>query len=75
MTQGILKKGNLNPDGIRIVVPWDRFAVGASVFIPCVNTSLACEQVKKTTKQLNIVVNTHVTVCDSKLGVRVWRLV
>jgi hypothetical protein len=49
---------DISPDGVRIVVDWDKFKPGASVFIPCINTAKAID----------------VRVEDGKYGVRVWRL-
>jgi hypothetical protein len=31
---------DISPDGVRIVVDWDKFKPGASVFIPCINTAM-----------------------------------
>ena len=36
MKQGVLKKDDLNPDGVRIIVKWDDMVAGSSVFIPCI---------------------------------------
>jgi len=36
-----LKSSDISPDGVRIVIDWDAFVVGTSVFIPCVNTRQA----------------------------------
>ena len=44
MEQGVLKISDLNPDGVRIIVAWDELVVGASVFIPCINTEEAMKQ-------------------------------
>ena len=41
MEQGVLKISDLNPDGVRIIVAWDELVIGASVFIPCINTEEA----------------------------------
>ena len=34
---------DLSPDGVRIVINWNKFVPGASVFIPCVNTTRAID--------------------------------
>ena len=75
MQQGILKKNDINPDGIRVIIRWEKFIVGSSVFIPCVNTELARKQIQNIVKNLNITINTHIIVCDSKLGIGIWRTV
>ena len=43
----VLKLHDINPDGLRIVVDWGAMVVGSSIFIPCVNTTEAIQQVKK----------------------------
>ena len=45
MEQGILRTYDLNPDGIRIVVRWNKFVVGTSIFIPCIDTVKAVQQI------------------------------
>ena len=38
MDQKVMKIEDLNPDGIRVIVNWDKLTVSGSVFIPCVDT-------------------------------------
>ena len=38
MRQGVLKNSDLNPDGVRVVIDWEKFLVGMSIFIKCINT-------------------------------------
>ena len=47
MNDTVLKLHDINPDGLRIVVDWGAMVVGSSIFIPCVNTTEAIQQVKK----------------------------
>ena len=42
----ILKKHDLNPDGVRIVVNWDDMVVGSSVFILSINVQEALSQIR-----------------------------
>ena len=44
MDQKVLKVDDLNPDGLRITVDWEDMSVGASIFVPCVNTEKGKEQ-------------------------------
>ena len=44
MEQGVLRVHDINPDGIRVVINWDALVVGASMFIPCINTNQATQQ-------------------------------
>ena len=67
-------QNDLNPDGLRIVVNWDKFSVGTSVFVPCIDTQKAGKQLDDVVKDLNFVVKTQVAVRDGKLGIRAWRI-
>ena len=69
----MLKVHDLDPDGVRIVVNWDKMQVNASVFIPCVNVNKAKKQAKNVTKLKGWKIVTRVVVEDNKLGLRVWR--
>ena len=42
MDQKVMKIEDLNPDGIRVIVNWDKLTVSGSVFIPCVDTPIWC---------------------------------
>jgi len=70
----ILKKHNLNPDGVRIIVNWDDMVIGSSVFILSVNTQEALSQIKKVMNDKGWEYQMQIRVEDEKLGVRVWRL-
>ena len=73
--QGILKSGDLNPDGVRIIVNWDDMVTSSSVFILCINVTLAVKQVNEVAKRRNWQIKTQIRVENEKLGVRVWRIV
>jgi hypothetical protein len=73
--QGILRTDDLNPDGVRIIVNWDDMVTSSSVFILCINVTLAVEQVNDVAKRRNWQIKTQVRVENEKLGVRVWRIV
>ena len=73
--QGILRTDDLNPDGVRIIVNWDAMVTSSSVFILCINVTLAVEQVNDVAKRRNWQIKTQVRVENEKLGVRVWRIV
>jgi len=70
----ILKKYDLNPDGVRIIVNWDDMVAGSSVFILSVNTQEALSQIKKIMNAKGWKYQMQIRVEDEKLGVRVWRL-
>lgn len=71
----MLKLDDIAPDGIRIVVRWDKMDVGASVFIPCINARKAREQVNVIFKRKGWKYIAKTTIESNKLGVRVWRTV
>lgn len=75
MYQKIQKLDDFNPDGIKIVVAWEHMVVGASVFIPCVNTLRATSQANKIAelKLWRFVIRTRIE--NQTFGVRIWRTV
>ena len=75
MTQKVLKIDDLNPDGLRIAVDWNVMDIGYSVFIPCVNTEKAKDQIKNVAKMKYWTVETRVVEENGKLGLRTWRTV
>lgn len=75
MTQGIFKKNDLNPDGVRITISWGTMSVGTSIFVPCLNTEKASRQIKAITNEKGWQIKQKVRIEDGKLGLRVWRFV
>ncbi len=72
----VLKLDDLNPDGVQIVVRWDDMVVGSSVFIPCVNTDKAIQQVKVIcVDRRGWDIRAKARIENPHLGIRVWRLV
>ena len=70
----ILKKYDLNPDGVRIIVNWDDMVIGSSVFILSINVQEALSQIKNVMNDKGWEYQMQIRVEDEKLGVRVWRL-
>ena len=70
----ILKKYDLNPDGVRIVVNWDDMVIGSSVFILSINVQEALSQIRDVMNDKGWEYQMQIRVEDEKLGVRVWRL-
>jgi len=73
MKQGILKTHDLDPDGVRIVVKWEDMVVGASVFIPCINTEEAMRQAAKVLVEKDYKTEARVVIENEILGIRIWR--
>jgi hypothetical protein len=74
MKREILRTYDLSPDGVRIVVKWHEVQVGMSMFIPCINTTKAVQQINKITSAWGWDIETKVGVAGDKWGVRVWRI-
>ena len=74
MQQGVLRTFDLNPDGVRIKICWDKMVINSSIFIPCINTQEATRQVKKIVLSKNWEVEINVRIEGEKLGLRVWRI-
>ena len=69
----MLKLDDIAPDGVRIVVRWDKMGVGASVFVPCINARKTREQVNVIFKRKGWKYKAKTTIESGKLGVRIWR--
>jgi len=67
------KINDLDPDGVRIVVPWEELHVGGSFFIPCVNVGECAKQVDDVAKRLGIGLTPRQRVEYHRLGLRIWR--
>ena len=75
MYQKPLKVDDLNPDKVKVVVQWDDMVVGASVFIPCVDTEKAKQQLEKIAVTKSWQVAIRVRIEDEMFGLRIWRTV
>jgi hypothetical protein len=60
--------------GIEFKINWAKFIVGASFFVPCLDTEHAFNQVKRTVKRLRYVVEIRVVIEQGIQGLRVWRI-
>jgi hypothetical protein len=67
------KLDDIAPDGVRIIVHWDKMEVGASVFVPCINARKTREQVNVIFKRKGWKYKAKTTIESGKLGVRIWR--
>jgi len=73
MTKNILNTQDLNPDGVHIIVNWDKMVVGASVFIPCINTEEAVKQLTRVAADKKWEIKPKIQIENNNLGLRVWR--
>ena len=69
----VLKIDDIAPDGVRIVIDWDAFELGASMFIPCVDTEEALKQLRKIASRKGIKFNHKAMIVNEKWGLRIWR--
>ncbi len=70
----VLKTYDLNPDGVHIVVDWEKMEINSSVFILCINTVEATKQINRIFLSRGWKSEVRVVIEDDKLGVRVWRM-
>ena len=70
-----LKVDDLNPDKVKVVVQWDAMVVGASVFIPCIDTEKAKQQLEKIAAFKSWQVAVRVRIEDKMFELRIWRTV
>ena len=70
----ILRAYDLYPDGVKITVEWGDMTVGASAFIPCINTTKAKQQLKSVFNAKEWALKVDIRVESGFLGVRVWRI-
>jgi len=70
-----LKTDDINPDTVKIIVQWDKMVVGASVFVPCIDTEKAKQQLEKVAELKSWQVATRVRIESGIFGVRMWRTV
>jgi len=67
------KINDLDPDGLRIIVPWQELHVGGSFFVPCVNIDACTRQVEEVAKRLGIGLTCRRRIEAKRLGLRIWR--
>jgi hypothetical protein len=62
-------------DRIRFVIPWDRFKVGTSIFIPSLDPSYTLKVFRKEAREhaKDYSFTTRVVVENGIMGLRVWR--
>jgi len=63
---------SIAPDGVPITVDITKFPVGASLFVPCLNTPVAKRQIRKGAKNARLVFDVRIE--NGKFGLRVWRI-
>jgi hypothetical protein len=69
-----LRTDHLIPDGVEIAVEWDQFVVGASVFIPAINTTRLITEMYEIARDKNFQLKHQILIDGGKWGVRFWRI-
>ena len=67
------KIDDVAPDGVRVVIKWREMVVGASIFIPCINTDKVLTETTQVSHTKGITLEHRVRIEGAKLGVRFWR--
>ena len=71
---GVLNLDQLAPDGLLIIVDWDKLRPGSSVFIPCINTTAAKSQVKGVFARRGWTMRYAIRPEKGIWGIRFWRV-
>jgi len=69
------KRNKINPDGVAFEVDLERFTVGTSMFIPCIDTKKAVRQIRKIAKLNPEQIEHRGVIEEEKYGGRIWRVV
>lgn len=69
----LLKTNDICPDGVRIVIDWGLMKIGASVFVPCVNTEEAKRQLLAIFRKNGWGYKSQCRIEGGKWGIRFWR--
>ena len=69
------KIDDVAPDGIRVVIKWTDMVVGASMFIPCINTDKVLTETTQISHTKGMTLEHKVRIEKGRLGVRFWRTI
>ena len=64
----------MRPLELRIVIEWDKFQLGASMFIPCLNRRAMQKFIEKETQRLKMTIIRKRVIENGLYGLRVWRV-
>ncbi len=65
----------VNPDGVVIKIPYHKWEVGMSVFVPALNLKKLKSQLRQVARRKNWRLEFKGRVEGGKLGLRIWRIV
>jgi len=69
----MMRTFDINPDGVKLEVNWGDMVIGSSIFVPCINTNKAKQQLERITEDWGWEVIIKVVLENQKWGVRLWR--
>ena len=68
-----MKKILISPDDVLIEIVLDDFVPGASFFVPCLNYTMAKDQITRRMRTLKMRVRVEPRIENETAGLRVWR--
>lgn len=69
----VKKVNDLDPDGLRLIVPWEELHIGGSFFVPCINVEACKRQVLEIANRLGVSLTCRQRIEAQRLGLRIWR--
>jgi hypothetical protein len=69
----VKRLNDIDPDKVRIVIPWENLEVGHSFFVPCINMDTAKRQLLAIASRLGMTLTFRTRVEGHQVGLRVWR--
>lgn len=73
MRKKVTNLDDIISDGARIVIDWDKFEVGTSFFLPCIDIRKARYSLNNITGKKGWKITTRYRVEGDMAGLRVWR--
>jgi hypothetical protein len=64
----------IETEGVQIEVEWEKFIVGSSFFLPCIDTASIKTQIERHAKARGVEIKMRDRVENLYWGVRVWRV-
>lgn len=68
----VLGVDDIDPDGVKVVIPWHHLRKGTSIFVPCINHKRAVSQFTKIANSKGKYCRHKILVENGLLGVRFW---
>ena len=74
MTFLLQTMSKITSDRIDFEIPWDRFTLGTSLFIPCMSPTETLTAFRKEAQKYGVMFTYRVVVEKGVQGLRVWRI-